>query len=196
MENKDKLREEIEARKEEIKSYASSHTKIRVFKNGAEEEYVDFSPIAVNEKFFKAIQKPKDGVFLYTSDDLEEFYEKYREIVAEVNEYIGTFPTSISSFCKFIGITVETLRGYRETRDINLKRVIERIYEEIGDDNIFVAQLGKASERSTLFRLKSQNEMEEKKSPNVNVTIKALANINKYDEKIDKYRELIETNAK
>lgn len=178
--------------KEEIKEYAASHTKIRVFKNGSEEEYVDFSPIAVNEKFFKPIQKPKDGVFIYSAEELETFYEKYREIVAEVNEYIGTFPTSISSFCKFIGITVDTLRGYKSTNDINLKRVIERIYEEIGDDNLFVAQLGKASERSTLFRLKSQNEMEEKKSPNVNVSIKALVNSSKYDEKIDKYKDLID----
>lgn len=189
---KDVFEDKMEELKEEIKSYAASHTKIRVFKNGSEEEYVDFSPIAVNEKFFKPIQKPKDGVFIYSAEELETFYEKYREIVAEVNEYIGTFPTSISSFCKFIGITVDTLRGYKSTNDINLKRVIERIYEEIGDDNLFVAQLGKASERSTLFRLKSQNEMEEKKSPNVNVSIKALVNSSKYDEKIDKYKDLID----
>lgn len=189
---KEAFDDKIEELREEIKSYAASHTKIRVFKNGSEEEYVDFSPIAVNEKFFKPIQKPKDGVFIYSAEELETFYEKYREIVAEVNEYIGTFPTSISSFCKFIGITVDTLRGYKSTNDINLKRVIERIYEEIGDDNLFVAQLGKASERSTLFRLKSQNEMEEKKSPNVNVSIKALVNSSKYDEKIDKYKDLID----
>jgi len=189
---KEAFDDKIEELREEIKSYAASHTKIRVFKNGSEEEYVDFSPIAVNEKFFKPIQKPKDGIFIYSAEELETFYEKYREIVAEVNEYIGTFPTSISSFCKFIGITVDTLRGYKSTNDINLKRVIERIYEEIGDDNLFVAQLGKASERSTLFRLKSQNEMEEKKSPNVNVSIKALVNSSKYDEKIDKYKDLID----
>lgn len=189
---KESFDDKIEELREEIKSYAASHTKIRVFKNGSEEEYVDFSPIAVNEKFFKPIQKPENGVFIYSAEELEIFYEKYREIVAEVNEYIGTFPTSISSFCKFIGITVDTLRGYKSTNDINLKRVIERIYEEIGDDNLFVAQLGKASERSTLFRLKSQNEMEEKKSPNVNVSIKALVNSSKYDEKIDKYKDLID----
>lgn len=187
-----KIDKEIEDRIANIQEYAISHTKIRVFKNGSEEEYVDFSPIAVNEKFFKPIHKCEDGVFVYKAEELELFYEKYRELVGEVNEYIGTFPTSISSFCKFIGITVETLRGYRSTNDINLKRVIERIYEEIGDDNLFVAQLGKASERSTLFRLKSQNEMEEKKSPNVNVSIKALVNSAKYDEKIDKYKELID----
>lgn len=182
----------MEEIKKDIQKYAISHTKVRVYKNGSEEEYVDFSPIAVNEKFFKPIQKPENGVFVYTAEELELFYEKYREIVAEVNEYIGTFPTSISSFCKFIGITVDTLRGYKSTNDVNLKRVIERIYEEIGDDNLFVAQLGKASERSTLFRLKSQNEMEEKKSPNVNVSIKALVNSAKYDAKIDKYRDLID----
>lgn len=186
------LEKEIEKRVEDIAKYAELHTKVRYFKNGSSEEYVDFSPIAVNEKFFKPIQKPDNGVFVYKADELEMFYEKYRELVAEVNEYIGTFPTSISSFCKFIGITVDTLKGYRNTNDINLKRVIERIYEEIGDDNLFVAQLGKASERSTLFRLKSQNEMEEKKTPNVNVSIKALVNSAKYDEKIEKYKELID----
>ena len=34
--------------------------------------------------------------------------------------------------------------------------------------------------------------MEEKKTPNVNVSIKALVNSAKYDEKIDKYRDLID----
>ena len=185
------LRKEIDKRKEAIRKYAISHEKTKTFKDGSTTEYVEFSPIAVNETFFKNLQKPKEWVFIYSSEELEEFYEAYREIVLEINEDLGVFPTSLSSFCKLIGITIETLRGYRDTKDVNLKRVIDTIYEEIGDDNLFVAQLGGASEKSTLFRLKSQNEMQEKKSPNVNVSIKALVNNAKYDAKIEKYKDLI-----
>ena len=70
------LEDKMEELKEEIKDYAASHTKIRQFKNGSEEEYVDFSPIAVNERFFKPIQKPENGVFVYKAEELETFYEK------------------------------------------------------------------------------------------------------------------------
>jgi hypothetical protein len=186
------LREEIDRRKEEIGKYAKAHTKLKLLKDGSTIPYVEFSPIAVNEIFFKKLQKPKEGMFLYSAEELEEFYEAYREIVTQINEELGVFPTSLSSFCKFIGITIDTLRGYRDTKDLNLKRVIDTIYEEIGDDNLFVAQLGGASEKSTLFRLKSQNEMQEKKSPNVNVSIKALVNNAKYDAKLEKYKDLID----
>ena len=186
------LREEVDKRKEEIRKYAQSHIKTKTLKDKSTVEYVDFSPIAVNEIFCKNLQKPKEGVFLYSPQELEEFYEAYREIILEINENLGVFPTSLSSFCKLIGITIDTLRGYRDTKDINLKRVIDTIYEEIGDDNLFVAQLGGVSEKSTLFRLKSQNEMQEKKAPNVNVSIKALVNNAKYDEKLEKYKDLID----
>lgn len=186
------LRKEVDKRTEDIKEYAIEHTKVRVYKNGSSEEYVDYSPIAVNERFLKRVQPPTDGMFVYSAQQLEEFYEAYREIITVLNEEIGVFPTSLSSYCKFIGITVEALRGYKDTKDINLKRVIDTIYEEIGDDNLFIAQLGKASEKSTLFRLKAQNEMEEKRSPNVNVSIKALVNNAKYDAKLEKYKDLID----
>jgi len=188
----EELRKEVDRRIEDIKTYAKEHTKMRYFKNGSSEEYVDYSPIAVNERFFKHLEKPSEGIFVYNAMQLEELYEAYREIVTCLNEEIGIFPTSLSSFCKFIGITVDTLRGYKDTQDINMRRVIDTIYEEIGDDNLFIAQLGKASEKSTLFKLKSQNEMEEKKSPNVNVSIKALVNNAKYDAKLEKYKDLID----
>ena len=190
------LKKEIGRRVEEIKEYAKEHTKKKFYKDGSFTEYIEYSPIAVNERFLKRLQPPSEGIYMYTSTQLEEFYEAYREIVLGLNEYIGVFPTSLSSYCKLIGITVDTLRGYKDTKDINMKRVIDRIYEEIGDDNLFIAQLGQASEKSTLFKLKSQNEMEEKRSPNVNISVKALVNNAKYDARLEKYKDLIETNAK
>lgn len=175
----------------EIKEYAKEHTKAKYDKDGNKTEYVDSNPVVISERFFKRIQKPKKGVFLYTSEELEEFYELYRELVTAVNEYTGIFPTSLATFCKLIGVTIDTLKQYRETNDEEMKLVIDMIFDEIGDDNLFFAQLGHASEKSTLFKLKSQNEMTEKKTPNLNVSIKALVNTAKYDKNIEKYEKLL-----
>ena len=55
-----------------------------------------------------------------------------------------------------------------------------------------MSQMGVAKERSTLFRLKSQNEMTEKAQPNINITYKEVVNTDKLNSKLEKYRELID----
>lgn len=181
-----------EKRVQEIELYAKTHTKPKFDKNGNKiDVYVDYNPLVVAEKFFKRLYKPKEGVILYTSEQLKEFYELYRELVMEVNDKIGTFPTSLPTFCKLIGITVEVLKQYRETSNLEMKKTIDTIYDEINDDNLFLSQLGQASEKSTIFKLKSINEVTEKKAPNVNVNLKGVINQAKYDAKLEKYQDLL-----
>ena len=181
-----------EKRIKEIEVYANSHTRDKFDRNGNKiDVYVDYNPIVVSEKFFKKLYTPKEGVILYTSEQLNEFYELYRELVIEVNDKIGTFPTSLPTFCKLIGITVEVLKQYRDTANLEMKKTIDRIYDEINDDNLFLSQLGQASEKSTMFKLKSINEVTEKKAPNVNVNLKGVINQAKYDAKLEKYQDLL-----
>ena len=190
------MNKELEKVKKEridgIIEYAESHKKIKYDRNGSPiGTFVDYNPIVVSEKFFKKLFTSKEGVLLYTSEQLNEFYELYRELVIEVNDKIGTFPTSLPTFCKLIGITVEVLKQYRDTANLEMKKTIDRIYDEINDDNLFLSQLGQASEKSTMFKLKSINEVTEKKAPNVNVNLKGVINQAKYDAKLEKYQDLL-----
>ena len=189
---KKELRKIRDERIEEIKQYAEAHKKWKFDKNGNPiDVYVDANPIVISERFFKKTFNPKKGILLYTSEQLEDFYELYRDLITAVNEYTGVFPTSLSTFCKLLGITIDTLKQYKETTDIDMQRVVTTIIDEINDDNLFFAQLGQASEKSTIFKLKTQNDVTEKKAPNVNINLKGVLNQARYDEKLEKYQKLL-----
>ena len=186
------LEKEKNKRIEEIKEYAEDHTKTKYDKNyNPIDTYVDSNPIVITERFFKKLDSNMKGIMLYTPQQMEEFYAVYREIILTVNEYTGVFPTSLTTFCKLIGVTVDTLKQYRETSNLEMKKVIDSIYEEINDDNLFLSQLWQANEKTTIFKLKAQNELTEKRAPNVNVSLKGVIEQAKYDEKLEKYSNLL-----
>lgn len=185
----EKIRDE---RIEEIIKYAEAHKKPKFDKNGNPiDVFVDSNPIVITEKFFKRVDKDTKGIILYTKEQLEEYYELYRELILAVNEYAGIFPTSLTTFCKLIGVTIDVLKQYRETADIEMKKTIDTIYDEINDDNLFLSQLGQTNEKSTIFKLKSQNELTEKRQPNVNISLKGVMNQAKYDKTLEKYSNLL-----
>lgn len=174
-----------------IKEYGEKCYKAKYDRYGNATYYYDTNPIVISEKVFKKVDKDTKGIILYTKEQLEEYYELYRELVLAVNEYAGVFPTSLSTFCKLIGVTIDVLKQYRETASIEMKKTIDTIYEEISDDNLFLSQLGQASEKSTIFKLKAQNEMTEKRAPNVNLSLKGVINQAKYDKTLEKYSNLL-----
>ena len=189
------MRKELEKVKKErikwIKEYGEKCLKTKYDKYGNGTSYYDTNPIVISEKAFGKVDKKTKGVLLYTKEQLEEYYELYRELVLAVNEYAGIFPTSLTTFCKLIGVTIDVLKQYRETADIEMKKLIDTIYDEINDDNLFLSQLGQANEKSTIFKLKSQNELTEKKQPNVNISLKGVMNQAKYDKTLEKYNHLL-----
>jgi hypothetical protein len=177
---------------EEIKEYGRSHTKTKYDKYGNGTEFIDSNPIVITERFFKKLDPKMQGVMIYTPEQMSDFYELYRELILATNEYAGIFPTSLTTFCKLIGITIDTLKQYRETStSMEMKKIIDTIFDEINDDNLFLSQLGQTNEKSTIFKLKAQNELTEKKAPNVNVSLKGVIEQAKYDEKLEKYNKLL-----
>ena len=50
--------------------------------------------------------------------------------------------------------------------------------------------MGIVRERSTIFKMKSQNEMVEKQQPNVNISVKAVdIDLEKINERLNKYKQ-------
>lgn len=191
----------LEKRKKELVedmiNYAQEHKKpIKWNKDGIPIRFkVDFNPFVVENVFFKSIvpigcQEPE-----YNAEKLALAYDFYCELLVEVNNNIGQYPASLTSFCHFAGITLNTLRLYRNSPDLAMRTISEKIYDQIGDTNITMSQLGIVRERSTIFKMKSQNEIVEKEHPKVNVNIVEMPDMDRIEEKINKYKNFVDKKA-
>jgi hypothetical protein len=87
------------------------------------------------------------------------------------------------------GITFNTLKSYRNSDDYNMRIIAEKIYDQIGDENITMSQLGIAKEKTTIFKMKSQNEMVEKEQPKININITEKPDMEAIQQRLNKYKQ-------
>ena len=189
----DNMLEKIEERKtelvEEMIKYRERHLIPKEWDNdGNITRYeVNVNPLVITNYFFKSITPITSQEPIYNAEKLGMVYDFYCELVAEVNDKIGYFPSSLTSFCKFAGLTLSSLRTYKNSQDYNMRVVVEKIYDQVGDENITMSQMGIVKERSTIFKMKSQNEMVEKEQPRINVNITDKPDMKKINERLKKY---------
>lgn len=185
---------EVEAKKEELVKqmieYSNKHTvACKWDEDGNPIAFkTRINPLIITNYFFKPITPISSQEPVYNAERLGMVFDYYCDILAEVNDKIGDFPSSLTSFCKLSGITLSTLRSYRNSQDLNMRVIAEKIYDQIGDANITMSQMGMVKERSTIFKMKSENEMVEKQQPNVNINIVEQPDMKKIEEKLNKYK--------
>lgn len=190
----DTMFETIEQKKDELVKgmieYSDKHTKACKWnKNGNPIDWeVEINPLVINNYFFKSIVPITSQEPQYNAEKLGMVFDYYCEILAEVNDRIGNFPSSLTSFCKLAGITLQTLRNYKNSSDYSLRIVAEKIYDQIGDENITMSQMGVVRERSTIFKMKSQNEIVEKEQPKFNINITEQPDMERIAERLNKYK--------
>ena len=190
----DNMFDTIEKKKEEIVKemikYQDEHIKELKNKDGdVYDTYVQMNPLVINNYFFKPITPITSQEPMYNAEKLGMVFDYYCFLLSNVNDKIGYFPSSLTSFCKLAGITLNTLRGYKNSTDYSMRVVAEKIYDQIGDENITMSQMGIVKERSTIFKMKSQNEIVEKAQPNINININEEIDISKIEERIGKYKK-------
>lgn len=191
----DNLLEKIDEQKEkiveEITKFAQDHYKpCKWNKDGEPTKFeIKTNPLVIDNYFFKSIVPITSQEPMYNAEKLGMVFDYYCFILAEVNDKIGQFPSSLTSFCKLAGITMYTLRSYRNSSDINMRVVVEKIYDQIGDTNLTMSQLGMINERTTIFKMKSQNEMIEKEQPKININIVEQPDIERITERLNKYKQ-------
>lgn len=191
----DNLLERIDEQKkqtvEEITKFAQDHYKpCKWNKDGVPTNFeMIINPLVIDNYFFKSIVPITSQEPMYNAEKLGMVFDYYCFILAEVNDKIGQFPSSLTSFCKLAGITMYTLRSYRNSSDINMRVVVEKIYDQIGDTNLTMSQLGMVNERTTIFKMKSQNEMIEKEQPKININIVEQPDIERITERLNKYKQ-------
>lgn len=195
VENKiDTMFDDIEKKKQELVAdmikYANEHTKpVKWNKDGVPiGEKIEINPLVINNYFFKSIVPITSQEPQYNAEKLGMVFDYYCEILAEINNKIGNFPSSLTSFCKLAGITLVTLRNYRNSSDYSLRVVAEKIYDQIGDENMTMSQMGVVRERTTIFKMKAQNEIVEKEQPKVNINITEKPDMERIEERLNKYK--------
>lgn len=177
--------------KDMIKYKETHNEPVKYDRDGNPIEYrVNINPLIINNYFFKSITPISSQEPIYNAEKLGMVFDYYCDILTEVNDKIGSFPSSLTSFCKFAGITSQTLRSYKNSDDYNMRVIANKIYDQIGDENLTFSQMGIVKERSTMFKLRSQNELTEKTQPQVKVSLEGkldssdkariLENLNKY----------------
>lgn len=190
----DTLFKDVETKKQELVNkmieYKNSHLKpCKWDKEGEPTDYeININPLVISNYFFKSIVSIGSQEPIYNAEKLAMVFDYYCEILAEVNDKIGNFPSSLTSFCKMAGITLNTLRNYRNSQDYSMRVIAEKIYDQIGDENITMSQMGVVRERSTIFKMKAQNEIVEKVQPQVKVNVNTEIDINKINERLNKYK--------
>jgi hypothetical protein len=184
----------IQERKEELVKdmikYADEHREaVKWDKDGCVlAKEVQINPLVISNYFFKPIIPISSQEPLYNAEKLGMVFDYYCELLYEVNDKIGNFPSSLTLFCKFAGITLNTLRRWKNSDDYSMRVVVEKIYDQIGDENITMSQMGVVREKSTIFKMKSQNEITEKVQPNVNISVKTVdVDLDRINERLKQY---------
>lgn len=147
------------------------------------------SPLVITNYFFKPITNLTCVEPIYSAEQLGIVFDYYCFIIAKINDEIGYFPSSLTSFCKLAGITLNSLRNLRNSVDYNMRVVVEKIYDQVGDENITMSQMGMVKERTTMFKMKSQNELVEKEQPKVNIHITEKPDFDQIQERLNKYKQ-------
>lgn len=167
------LEELIEERKEDLTNnlieYQKKFTRTKYDKDGNPYEILEINSYVIERYFFKSLNPMQNREPKYTAEKLSVVWELYQDILCEVNAEIGSFAPSLTSFCTFAGITLSTFRSYKNSNDIDMRTITEKINDLCFNVNVTLAQNGKLKERSTIYRMKSEQERAEKEQPEIHL---------------------------
>lgn len=163
----------IESKRKEIESklieYSETHKVKKRTKDGVEYEVANVNPIVIQKYFFKSISPMMNIEPTYNAEKLGIVWDLYEEMIEKISTNIGVIAPSLSGFCSFAGIRVSTFKDYRKSVDIDMRVVSEKIEDSCFDSNTTLAQFGYIKERTTVYRMKSEQERVEKEMPTVHI---------------------------
>jgi hypothetical protein len=144
-----------------------------------------YNPYLVSTFFFKSINPLSNIEPQYSSEKLAAVWNIYMFLIEQVNINIGPFQPTLSHFAKFAGISTYTLKSYRNSADIQMQTIANKIFDETFDSNVLLAQNKILSNRSTELRVKVENEVQEKPQVKVNVNVNQEVDLNQISARLN-----------
>lgn len=185
----------VEERKQEVVNqlveFKNKYIQKKYDRYGNETKVVN--PYLISTYFFKSINPLSNVEPAYSSEKLAIVWDIYMYLIEQVNMNIYTFQPTLTHFAKFAGISLNTLKNYKNMGDPQMSILIDKIYDETMDSNLTLAQNKKLTEKSTQFRLKVENEVVEKVQPKVSVNVNTKLDLDRINGRLN---ELISFNKK
>lgn len=185
----DNLDELVKNRKDELmgklEEYQDTFKVKRYTKDGTPYEIINVNPIIMQQYFFKSINPIGNREPAYNAEKLAIVWELYNDIMLQVNAKIGEFVPSLTSFCTFAGITLTTFRSWKKNNDIDMRIIVEKINDVCFDTNVTLAQRGELKERSTIYRMKSEQDRVEKEQPQIHIHNEGAIDFNAINKRLD-----------
>lgn len=170
----DNLPEIVAQRKEELVDklidFKEKHIQHKYDKYGNDKPIVN--QYLVSTYFFRSINEFGNISPEYNPENLSVVWDIYQYLIEQINLEICPFTPSLTHFCQFAGISTDILRDYKESKDKQMREITQKIYDACYQGQMMSAQNGITKEASTIWRMKTENEIVEKKTPNINVSIK------------------------
>lgn len=160
----DNMEKIVELKKKEIVK------KIAEFQS--QENYeAKMNPYLVSLYFFKTINPLTSVEPEYSAEKLAIVWDLYMYLIEQVNMNICIIQPTISNFCKFAGISTNTFKNYKNSGTREMQILTNKISDATFDSNILLAQNSILKDRSTMMRVKVENEVQEKPQVRVNVNV-------------------------
>ena len=156
----------------------------------------DYNPYLVSTYFFKSINPLSNVEPMYSSEKLAAVWGIYMNLIELVNIHIGPFQPTLSHFAKFAGISTYTLKSYRNSADIQMQTIANKIFDETFDSNVLLAQNKILSNRSTELRVKVENEVQEKPQVKVNLNVNQEVDLGQISARLDEISNFSRTKSK
>lgn len=183
----DNLPDIVDQRKKELVDklvdFKENHIQHKYDKYGNDKPIVN--QYLVSTYFFRSINEFGNMSPEYNSENLSVVWGIYQYLIEQVNMEICPFTPSLTHFCQFAGISTETLKDYKNSKDKQMREIAQKIYDACYQGQMMSAQNGITKETSTIWRMKTENEIVETKTPNINVSIKETVDPKKVNERLD-----------
>lgn len=135
------------------------------------EERPHMNPYLISLYFFKTINPLTSIEPEYSPEKLSIVWDLYMYLIEQVNMQIGVIQPTISHFCRFAGISVNTFKNYKTTGTLEMQILANKISDATFDSNVLLAQNNVLKDRSTIMRVKVENEVQEKPQVKVNLNV-------------------------
>ena len=173
----DNLDDLLLQKEQELVTQLEKYQQMRALEiKNADGEVVDYAvkpynPYLVATFFFKSINPLSNVEPQYSSEKLAAVWNIYMYLIEQVNINVGPFQPTLSHFAKFAGISTYTLKSYKNSSDLQMQIIANKIFDETFDSNVLLAQNKLLSNRSTELRVKVENEVQEKPQVKVNLNV-------------------------